>query len=278
MAYPQTASNLAKVASVIVQARHNRSALQAFPGEVPGNLLEAYRLQDQVLALRNSEIAGWKIGTVADSYAPNFGARFVGPVLAAGVVCLGEDDAAVSLERTQGWLWAVEAEFAFKLKEDLSPKAAGYSRSEVANSIGAMHTCIEVLGSPVRNLVELGPGAVIVDHGLNAGLIVGRPIPDWQIAAERGMHTRITVGSGPSQDGNTGVVANGLLGSATFCINELSRRGRTVQRNGWICTGATSGLHRVLEDCRVIAEFFDYGDIQLEIASAGENRGTERRA
>ena len=249
------------VASALAQARRQRSPLRAFPGEVPGSLEVAHAVQDRMVTLAGFRVAGWKVGTVQPTQAVEFGSRFVGP-MCEPAIRLGADSRPAQVARPKGWFFGIEAELAFRVAHALPSRPAPYFPDEVAAAMGAMHACLEILGSPVESLVEYGSGAVIADNGLNHGLLLGPRVGDWR---GRDFATRLKIGDAEGITGSTAALDGGPLGAATVCANILSERGIGVAAGQWICTGATSGLHRLIGPCLVEAEFAGVCVIRSEI-------------
>lgn len=76
-----TAADSQAVAGRFVAARLSASALPDYPGPLPRTLAEAYARQDAAIALWPDEIAGWKVGGIADPWVGRFGEpRLLGPI------------------------------------------------------------------------------------------------------------------------------------------------------------------------------------------------------
>ena len=60
-----TPIGLAAIAAGFVAARRQGSALDAFPGPVPEDLVTAYQVQDLAIARWPDTVVGWKVGYIA---------------------------------------------------------------------------------------------------------------------------------------------------------------------------------------------------------------------
>ena len=86
---------------------------------------------------------------------------------------------------------AVEAEFVIRTAVPLRPSEPVKTGEELKNCIASIHVGVEIASSPMADINELGPGAIISDFGNNAGLIVGPQIMNWrERAAEDIEHAR----------------------------------------------------------------------------------------
>ena len=249
----------------LVGARHLGHQLTAFPGSVPTQLDEAYAVQDGVLALDPGSVVGWKLGTISSSFRQQFAAtRFIGPIM-SGTVARANGDQPVSLPCREGWLTGIEAEFTFEIGEDLPARQKQYEPADVASFTDKVYASVEVIGSPIAGIIGLGPGAIVSDYGVNAGLVLGAPIPDWASRPPEALSVRVTVDTGPAIDGNAACISDGLSGAVAFVINEITRRGRHIRRGDLICTGATTGLHQVANSSDITIEFDGSGTVVLSI-------------
>ena len=70
-----------KIAEAFVAARKAGRALDAYPGEKPQTLAEAYAIQDRALMLWDDAVGGWKVGKIPPPRDAVLGAnRLIGPI------------------------------------------------------------------------------------------------------------------------------------------------------------------------------------------------------
>lgn len=56
---------LGEIARHFVGARQQGRSLPDFPGTIPADLVTAYQVQDQAIALWGDQVVGWKVGYIA---------------------------------------------------------------------------------------------------------------------------------------------------------------------------------------------------------------------
>ena len=61
---------LGEIARHFVGARQQGRSLPDFPGTIPADLVTAYQVQDQAIALWGDQVVGWKVGYIAARQHP----------------------------------------------------------------------------------------------------------------------------------------------------------------------------------------------------------------
>ena len=177
---PDTAAVRRRVAENFVAARLAARALPDYPGPLPQTLADAYARQDAAIALWPDEIAGWKVGGVPEAWAARLGeSRLLGPIFRRHL-WHARGDAIVPLPIIPDGFAAVEAEYVFVLATDVPPKRTQWTQAQASGVVAQLRVGVELAGSPLATINQLGPAVVVSDFGNNAGLLVGPPIADWQ--------------------------------------------------------------------------------------------------
>ncbi|MEE7548584.1 2-keto-4-pentenoate hydratase, partial [Xanthomonas sp. Kuri4-1] len=174
---------MSDIARRFVQARRQGQSLPAFPGEIPDDLVTAYRVQDLAIAQWPDRIVGWKVGYIAAERRDASGDdRLLGPIFAASLWPAGAE--AVDFPVFVGGFGAVEAEYVLRLAQDAPADKLDWTPEEAAALPAALHIGVEIASSPLATINQLGPRVVVSDFGNNNGLILGAEIPQWQERAE----------------------------------------------------------------------------------------------
>ena len=140
-----------------------------------------------------------------------------------------------------------------------------WTPSEAVSLVRSMHAGVEMAGSPLATLNDLGPGAVVSDFGNNWGVIAGPEIPDWRdhqdLEAEVFIEGK-SVGRAPI------AIPETPLSAFAFALNKAAARGRPLRAGAYISTGLITGVHdiRAGESSRIT--FGPYGEIQLRAVPA----------
>ena len=256
------------VAEAFVAARLAARALPDYPGPLPEDLAEAYARQDAAIALWPDGIAGWKVGGVAEVWAARFGeSRLLGPVFRRHL-WRAREDAVMPLPISPQGFAAVEAEYVFVLAADVPPKPTDRTLSQAADLVAELRVGIELAGSPLATINELGPAVVVSDFGNNAGLLVGPPIADWRSRPLASLTCEMQVGGRTVGRGGAVSVLGGPLAALAFALGCCARRGRALRAGDVVSTGASTGIHplQVGEEAR--ATFTGIAQLSCRAVSA----------
>jgi len=262
--------------AALVQARRDAQPLASFPGEIPRTLAEAYALQEAGIRLWGDEPAGWKVGRIPPELQAQFGCdRVAGPIF-RGTITRAREAQAVEVPVYVGGFAAVEAEFVYELREDSPPGRRQWTLAEVEALRGTMRLGVEMAGSPLKSINDLGPTVIAADFGNNTGLIVGAPIVDWGRLPPRAYECEVriegvVVGRGSAQD-----ICGGPLESVRFLLEHLAARGRRLRVGQFVSTGAVTGVHPIEAAQSAHVSFAARGGIRLRTVAAKAR--TTRRA
>jgi 2-keto-4-pentenoate hydratase len=244
--HPTSAFSPARdTASRFVAARLQATALPRFPGPVPDTLAAAYACQDAAIALWPDEVAGWKVGRIVPPWSTRFESdRLVGPIFRRAVVQVRPGQSA-EMPVFEGGFAAVEAEFVLRLGSDAPDGKTAWTVDEAATLVAALHVGIELAGSPLATVNDLGPAVVVADFGNNAGLIVGPSIANWSAHSLDSLSSETFVNGRAVGQGSAASVPGGPLSALVFTLARCAERGLPLKAGQWISTGATTGIHVV---------------------------------
>lgn len=234
-----------EVAERFVAARLAARALPEYPGPLPNTLADAYARQDAAIKLWPDDIAGWKVGGVADPWRARFGeSRLVGPIFRRQV-WHARSAPVTPLPVIPGGFAAVEAEYVFVLAASAPAARTDWSLAEAANLVRELRVGIELAGSPLPTINDLGPAVVISDFGNNAGLMMGEPIADWRSQPLESLTCETWIDGRSVGRGSAASIAGGPLAALAFALGCCAQRGRPLKTGDIISTGACTGIHVV---------------------------------
>lgn len=227
------------VAEAFVAARRSGRGLDQYPGaELPADLAEAYAVQDAAILLWGGEPAGWKAGLIApDRREPDGDERLVGPIWADAIRRAGSEE--IEMPVFADGFAAIEAEFVVRL--DAPVEAGTWTPADVAELPHTIFAGIEIAGSPLPTINDLGPAVTASDFGNNAGLVLGAELPPDTDPATVAVSTTLDGQLVGQASGSA--VPGGVLTSVAQTLSILGRRGRTVPSGTFIATGAVTGVH-----------------------------------
>ena len=263
-----TAAVRQSVAERFVAARRAAHALPDYPGPLPETLADAYARQDAALALWADDVAGWKVGGISEPWAARFGAsRLLGPIFRRHVWHARAGTVA-HLPVIPGGFAAVEAEYVFVLAACAPAARMEWTVADAAELVAELRVGVELAGSPLATINELGPAVVVSDFGNNAGLVLGEPITGWRSRRLESLTCETWVGGSRVGHGGATAIAGGPLAALAFALGCSARRGRPVGAGALISTGACTGIHpvRIGEEARIA--FAGAGELRCRAVGA----------
>jgi len=257
-------SDIVDISERLVQARQEATPLPTFPGKLPNDAKTAYDIQYQSINSWPDTVSGWKVGGISPSFQAQFDApRLVGPIFSSQTLTALNCESVAVTVFGNGFA-AVEAEFIIRTAVPLSPSLPKKSLGELKDCIASVHVGVEIASSPMADINELGPGAIISDFGNNAGLIVGPQITNWRDQAMEDIDISVSI-----NEVQAGAVRTSLADDAFAAfqfIIELSRsRGIDLPAGTYVTCGALSGIHDVEPDNQASVLFEGIGRLDLTV-------------
>lgn len=254
------------VAQAFVDARLNALAVPGFPGEVPQDIARSYAIQNAAIARYPDRVAGWKVGGVGPAQQATLGVhRVAGAIFAGNVWTAG--DAPTPLPAIPGGFAAVEAEFIARIGADADPAKTDWTIDEAAALIDAVFIGVELAGSPLATINDLGSAVVASDFGNNGGLVIGPELTDWRARLDDIAVETVIDGESVGRGGATSL-AGGALESVRFLLEHCARWGRPLTVGTLISTGAVTGVHQVFAGSVSTCVFQGVGEIRCVIVPA----------
>lgn len=257
---------MSDLAERLCRARLEGGTVDVSPKTLGSDLENAYALQTEVLRHIGDPSDGWKVGSTSAEAQAALGTsepgaarvpsrfRFTSP---ATVPIFAVHDA------------KLEAEFAFRLGQDLPARDRDYTDAEVAAAINGVAPSLEIVGSRLaRGLAGSGRAAVTADGGANIALVTGTFIDDWQRFDLPSHQLTVTLNGELRAEGE----GRRALGNPFNVMVWLANRER--QRDGLRAgevstTGTCSGLLDIKAGDTVIADYGTLGTVQAALIDAG---------
>jgi 2-keto-4-pentenoate hydratase len=139
----------------------------------------------------------------------------------------------------------VEAEYIYRMGEDAPAGKTDWTPEAALALVEDELVGVEFAGSPLASINILGPRVVAADFGNNAGLILGRTIPDWRIRTDDWPPCEAWVDGKLVGRGAPSSLPGGPATSLAFLMNAVAARGRPLKRGQLVTTGAASGIHDI---------------------------------
>lgn len=259
------AQDPAATAEAFVSARLAARATPDYPGVLPTTMDEGYAVQEIAIGLYPDEIIGWKVGGIAPARQAELGAhRLAGPIFARNNWPIDGD---VVVKAIEGGFTAIEAEFLIRIGPNVDPAKTEWTIAEATAAVDGVFIGLEIAGSPLSAINDLGPPIVASDFGNNAGIFVGPELTDWQaqlpVIQVESTIDGVSVGTGgsPSLEG-------GALESVRFLLGHCAKRGRPLTAGTLVSSGAVTGVHRIYAGSDFTCDFKGVGIINGTVVKA----------
>ena len=161
-----------------------------------------------------------------------------------------------------------EAELMVSAAADAPADKREWTAQEAFALVGAMNVGIEVAGSPLAPINDLGSLATIAGFGNNNGLIVGAEIVDWREWDWRSLICAVSIDGETIAEASAAAVPGGPLEVFAFALGEAARQGHPIRRGNIVSTGAITGMHVVKIGQRCGATFRGVDVIDCEVTPA----------
>ncbi len=254
------------VAAAFVAARRAATVLADYPGEMPINLAQAYRIQDRAIALDGRSIIGWKVGRIMPPADAALGCnRLSGPIF-EGSIASAEADASIMPIYTGGFS-AAEAEFLLHIAPG-NGSALPQTDAETMALIDEVRIGIEIASSPFPGINDHGASVTASDFGNNAGLVLGPKLEGWRDLDICAVPVRTSIDGEVVGEKTAAAMLDGPFGAARFLLANLAQRGIDTSAGLWVSSGAVTGVHAVRANQSVVAQFGDHGSVACSLVAA----------
>lgn len=247
-------ASIRRAAALLVAARRTREPLDRLPGDCrPATLDDAFAIQRATVEMLGDAVAGWKVARLPD------GRLAWGIVLASRVVRSG-----ATVEARDMPLLGIEAEVAFRFLRDVPPRAAAWSRDEVAERVVAF-PAIEIVATRYRDYAGTPLVERTADLMSNGAFVAGSDVPEWRSIDFAGLHASVGFDGSTVADGRGGHATGDPLQLAVDLVDAVRASGG-VRAGQFVTAGTYTGLHYAKPGQRVVARFADFGGVELGIA------------
>ncbi|WP_292229133.1 fumarylacetoacetate hydrolase family protein [Brevundimonas sp.] len=255
------------IAQQFVSARLELRHTPEYPGQIPETMAESYAIQDIAIGLFPDEVVGWKVGGVPPAQQDRLGAHRLAGAIFARNVWPASGDTVVPLPEIEGGFAAVESEFIARIGADADPAKIDWTIEEAAAAVDKVFIGVELAGSPLAAINDLGSAVVASDFGNNGGLIVGPELENWRERMDQ-VEVETVVNGASVGTGGAQSLVGGALESVRFLLEHCARWGRPLKAGTLISTGAVTGVHRVHAGDEAVCIFKGIAEIHCSVVRA----------
>jgi 2-keto-4-pentenoate hydratase len=250
-------------ARLLIEARRSAQTLEALPDACrPGSVADGYAMQAAFRRLYGKPVAGWKVGATAGPVQAMFGIDhpFLGPIFEGEVHA---SPARVPAEGFQHLM--IESEFVIRFGKALPVRAQRYARAEILAAAEAVIPAFELISPRFAGLPTQSVASAIADCGVNAGEVLGRPVPvaDWAALGLPRQPVTLAVNGRVVAEGTGALVLGDPLNVLEWLAGELARQGIGISAGQLVSTGTCTGLVTLKAGETAVASFGDLGSVEV---------------
>jgi 2-keto-4-pentenoate hydratase len=240
--------------------------LDALPAPIrPASRHDGYAVQAAVQTASGQALYGWKIAATSAAGQKHIGVD--GP-LAGRLLRNRVFNSGASVSLVGNAMRVMEAEFAFKMRDDLPVRGTPYSMPEVMAAVAALHVAIEIPDSRYRDFPSAGAAQLIADNACASWFVLGPEVrqdwrsadlPNFPVSAECN-GVRVREGKGSNVLGDPRI-------ALTWIANELIQYGTLLRANEVITTGTCIAPAEIAPGDHVVANFGEFGCVEAHLTA-----------
>lgn len=259
-------ASISKAAQFVWATWHDNKRVENIPADCrPQSRAEGYKVQAEVARRSGQRLYGRKIAATSTEGQKHIGVD--GP-LAGRLLQNRAFDSGASVPLTHSLMKVAEAEFAFKMARDLSPRARPYSIEEVLDAVQSLHPAIEIPNSRYEDFVRVGAPQLIADNACADFFVLGPAThANWR-TIDLAKHEVVARMDG--KIAGQGIGAN-VLGdpriALTWIANELSTIGETLATGQVVTTGTCLKPISIHPGNHMLADFGLFGKVEARFAA-----------
>jgi len=159
-----------------------------------------------------------------------------------------------------------EAEFAFRMGDDLPPRRDPYTQAEVLARVAALHPSIELPDSRYEHFERVGALQLIADNACAHYFVLGAAAPDsWRTLDLSQYKVRGLRNGAVAETGQGANVLGDPRFALTWVANELSRFGYGLKKDQVVMTGTCVKPMAIAVGDRIQADFGELGTVSVAI-------------
>ncbi len=230
----------------------------------PQTVTDGYAIQQQLFDLSGDELVGWKIAATGQAGQKHISVThpLVGRLLRSRCFQNG-----VNLSFGNNNMAVAEAEFAFTMGQDLSPRTGEYSVDDVMSAVQFAHPAIELPDSRFQDFTIAGGPSLIADLACARYFVLGEATDnDWRKLDLKSCNTKLIINGETIAEGTGQDVLGGPDIALTWLVNQLSALGITLQAGEVVTTGVCGKPCPIKAGDTVVAELEGIGKASLALS------------
>ncbi|MDP6590791.1 MAG: fumarylacetoacetate hydrolase family protein [Alphaproteobacteria bacterium] len=255
-----------EAAALIWRHWRNRSRFAALPESCrPRNHAEGYAAQNLLSGLSGWPALGWKIAATSAAGQKHIGvdAPLAGRLLEGKLHESGAELPAAHLHMA-----VVEAEFVFRLADDLPARGRDYSAEDVTAAAAALHLGIEVPDSRFEDFTSVGAPQLIVDNACTEFFVLGEAVPErWREIDLAGHHVALAINGETAAEGRGANVLGDPRRALAWLANDRIAHGQPLGAGEIVTTGTCIVPAAIVAGDHVVADFGALGRVSVQFTA-----------
>tara|TARA_B110000238_G_C16076115_1_gene417229 strand:- start:288 stop:1055 length:768 start_codon:yes stop_codon:yes gene_type:complete len=231
---------------------------------IPENTIEAYKLQAHYQTYSKYDLVGWKIAATSVEGQKHIGVNqpIAGRLIKERLYKSGDK---LSLINNQ--MKKVEAEFSFKLCNDIPKKNKPYLYEEVLDCVEHICPAIEIPDSRFLNFDKIGKDLLIADNACAGEYILGNePTKSWKHINLKKFKVGCYKNNNLVGHGIGSNVLEDPIKALTWLINELNKFNITLYSGQIILTGTCIKPIDVVQGDHILMDFYELGKVDCHFS------------
>ena len=233
------AKQIDALADQIAAGRKSRKPMDIAAATASLSEADAYKVQfavhDKLCAGGADKIAGWKVAlTLPHQYEP---LKLSGPVF-AGIYESGLRKSGAQFEKGWPLKGGIEPELVARIAKDAPVGGSPYTADSIRGHVANLYCGMELVDNRYVDAAKLGGPGRIADNVLQAALVTGTELKDWQKLDFPGLKGRSLLDGKELASGPGSAVMGSAMISLAWLANTLNKHGKMLKAGDMILTGS----------------------------------------
>ena len=232
------AQEIAALADRLIEGRKSRKPMDVAGAMANLSEADAYKVQFAVhdkIAAQGDSLAGWKVAlTLPAQYEP---LKLSGPVF-AGIYQSGLRQSGAAFDKGFPLKPGIEPELVVKIGKDAAAGSAKYTADSIRGHIANVWCGMELVDNRYADVTKMSGPARIADNVLQAALVTGTEIKDWQKLDFPALKGRSLLDGKELASGPGSAVMGAMPISLAWLANKLNEHGKMLKAGDLVLTGS----------------------------------------
>lgn len=232
------AKEIASIADKLIEGRKSKKPMDVAGLLAPLSEADSYKVQFAVhdrLAAAGDRLAGWKVAlTLPAQYEP---LKLSGPVF-AGIYQSGLRQSGAVFEAGYPLKPGIEPELVVKIGKDAPVAGSKHTAESIRAHIAQVWCGMELVDNRYVDVTKMSGPARIADNVLQAALVTGTEIKDWQELDFPNLKGRSLLDGKELASGPGSAVMGAMPISLAWLANKLNEHGKMLKAGDLVLTGS----------------------------------------